>query len=162
MGFGAFVYAYQYTKFTFCVLMLALLLEAYQMLLLPYSEWAVVKMSKRYNWPPCLQRALPRAAGVAPTIPVGVHGCLTTTPTHCRDLAARYQARPAGITVSPCINSRGSDDPRSAAPVAVADPLPLSVIVTAALTWSPLEPADRLLLHQLLLLALASLCCPDQ
>lgn len=51
MGFGAFVYAYQYTKFTFCVLMLAHLLEAYQMLLLPYSEWAVVKMSKRYNWP---------------------------------------------------------------------------------------------------------------
>ncbi|KAI6694843.1 hypothetical protein NL676_022553 [Syzygium grande] len=47
-------------------------------------------------------------------------------------------------------------------PVAAADSLLLLVIVTVALTWSPLEPADRLLLHQLLLQALTYLCRSDQ
>ncbi|KAI6681886.1 hypothetical protein NL676_035767 [Syzygium grande] len=69
-----------------------------------------------------VERALLRAAGVAPTIPVGVHGCLTTTPTHGRDLVPHYQARPTGITVSPCINclsnSCAFDDPPSAAAAA--------------------------------------------
>ncbi|KAL3744138.1 hypothetical protein ACJRO7_013402 [Eucalyptus globulus] len=46
-----FVDTYQYKGFTFCVLMLAFLLEAYQSLLLPYFEWGIAKMSKHYNWP---------------------------------------------------------------------------------------------------------------
>lgn len=50
-SFSSFVYTYQYKRFTFSVLVLAFLLEAYQILLLPYSEWAIAKMSKHYNWP---------------------------------------------------------------------------------------------------------------
>ncbi|KAI6684404.1 hypothetical protein NL676_030317 [Syzygium grande] len=91
------------------------------LLLLPKSQWqSLINLDiiKAVS-PPCLA-----AASVAPTIPVGVHGCLTTTPTHGRDLAPRYQARPAGTTVSPCINrpsnSHASDDPRSAAATAAA------------------------------------------
>ncbi|KAL3744135.1 hypothetical protein ACJRO7_013399 [Eucalyptus globulus] len=40
-----------YTNFTFAVLVVTFLIEMYQILLLPYSDWAIVKMAERHKWP---------------------------------------------------------------------------------------------------------------
>ncbi|XP_030535566.1 uncharacterized protein LOC115744488 [Rhodamnia argentea] len=54
-----------YTNFTFSVLTVTFLIEMYQIVLLPFSDWAIVKMAKRHKWPlvlPFLRSLAPRSA----------------------------------------------------------------------------------------------------